>query len=124
MFLFMSVRTQYSSFLQNDITDFHLTIYFFSILSDDEAPTLNCTNVTFTADIGKDFSSTVMINPAAYDNVDGDLNVSCSHTSNDTFWLGNTEVNCSAIDSAGNTATCLFLVTVTGKIFSCFFFLR
>ena len=84
-------------------------------LADDEAPTLNCTNVTSTTDWGRNSSSNVVLDTTASDNVDTDLNVTCSHTSNDTFFIGDTAVNCSTTDIAGNTGTCLLFVTVIGN---------
>ena len=84
-------------------------------LADDEAPTLICVNATSNTDSGLNSSSTVVLNPTASDNVDMDLQVTCSHTSNDTFHVGQTIVNCSSTDVAGNTGTCFLFVTVTGK---------
>ncbi len=48
----------------------------------------------------------------AHDAVDGDVTVTCDPTSGSTFALGVTTVNCSASDTAGNTATASFKVTV------------
>ena len=50
--------------------------------------------------------------PAANDAVDGSVPVSCSPASGSTFALGTTEVDCSAFDKAGNTATTSVKVTV------------
>ena len=59
-------------------------------------------------------SSTVLLNSTATDNVDFHLVVICSHSSEDIFLIGDTTVNCSSTDAAGNTDTCLLVVTVTG----------
>ena len=86
----------------------------FCYIADDEAPILNCANISSTTDEGLNSSSSVMVNSTATDNVDFDLDVNCSHSSNDTFLIGDTTVNCSSTDDAGNTGTCLLVVTVTG----------
>ena len=48
----------------------------------------------------------------ASDEVDGSVNVTCIPASDTTFGLGTTQVNCSAMDQAGNEATGGFNVTV------------
>lgn len=48
----------------------------------------------------------------AYDNVDGDSLAICSPVSGSTFPLGTTTVNCSKTDSANNTGSASFTVTV------------
>ena len=54
--------------------------------------------------------------PAATDNVDTSLSVTCSpvsgHTDFDTE--GITTVTCMSTDTSANTGTCTFVVTVTG----------
>lgn len=54
----------------------------------------------------------VHFSATATDLVDGDLPVSCSPASGDTFPLGTTTVDCSASDGEGNTASGSFEVTV------------
>ena len=63
---------------------------------------------------GLNSSSTVLLSSTATDNVDFHLDVICSHSSEDIFLIGDTTVNCSSTDAAGNTDTCLLVVTVTG----------
>jgi Ca2+-binding RTX toxin-like protein len=46
------------------------------------------------------------------DDVGGDINISCEPASGSVFPIGETEVECSATDAAGNTATASFTVTV------------
>jgi TolB protein len=46
------------------------------------------------------------------DDVGGDIDISCEPASGSTFPIGNTTVQCSATDEAGNTATESFTVTV------------
>ncbi len=55
----------------------------------------------------------VTYSATATDLVDGDVPVSCTPVSGSTFQLGSTEVSCSATDSAGNTASSTFFVTIT-----------
>ena len=83
-------------------------------LADDAAPILNCPNISSTTDKGLNSSSTVLLSSTATDNVDFQLDVICSHLSEDIFLIGDTTVNCSSTDAAGNTDTCLLVVTVTG----------
>ena len=83
-------------------------------LADDEAPILKCPNISSTTDERLNSSSTVLLNSTATDNVDFHLDVICSHSSEDIFLIGDTTVNCSSTDAAGNTDTCLLVVTVTG----------
>jgi hypothetical protein len=49
---------------------------------------------------------------SAQDDVDGPVAVNCDHNSGDRFPIGDTEVQCSATDAAGNTGTESFTVTV------------
>ena len=86
----------------------------FGYLADEEAPILNCPNISSTTDEGLNASSTVLLKSTATDNVDFHLDVICSHSSEDIFLIGDTTVNCSSTDAAENTDTCLFVVTVTG----------
>jgi hypothetical protein len=46
------------------------------------------------------------------DDVEGSITISCDPPSGSTFPIGNTEVECTATDAAGNTATASFTVTV------------
>ena len=48
----------------------------------------------------------------AHDNIDGDITPTCSHPSGSTFAIGNTIVNCKAVDKAGNTGTASFNIFV------------
>jgi hypothetical protein len=50
--------------------------------------------------------------PAATDAVDGDVPTTCNPVSGSTFPLGTTTVTCTATDTAGNTASSTFPVTV------------
>ena len=50
----------------------------FGYLADDEAPILNCPNISSTTDEGLNASSTVLLKSTATDNVDFHLDVICS----------------------------------------------
>jgi Calx-beta domain/HYR domain len=54
----------------------------------------------------------VTYNASANDGVDGTVDVNCAPASGSTFSLGDTTVNCSARDAAGNEATGSFKVSV------------
>lgn len=54
--------------------------------------------------------------PAASDNIDASVAVSCSPASGSVFNLGTTTVACSAADAAGNTAQSSFAVVVTQQV--------
>ena len=77
---------------------------------------LNCSDITSPTDTGVSTSSRVIIDTSASDNVDGDVSIVCSHTSNDTFSYGNTTVTCNATDSSANTENCTFIVSVKDDI--------
>ena len=55
--------------------------------------------------------------PTASDAVDGVVAVACNPPSGATFVLGATTVTCSATDSAGNTASAAFVVTVVAPAY-------
>jgi hypothetical protein len=57
--------------------------------------------------------ATVSFAVSALDNVDGPVEFSCNHNSGETFPTGDTDVECSATDVAGNTGTESFTITVT-----------
>ena len=84
-----------------------------NFFSDDEAPDLYCPNRELETDEGISTASNATIQPTVQDNVDGSPDLVCSH-SFDTFEFGDTVVACNASDSAGNVATCDFVVTVRG----------
>ena len=52
------------------------------------------------------------VTPTATDAIDGNVVVTCSPISGSVFPVGQTTVNCSAVDAAGNTANSSFVVTV------------
>ena len=68
-----------------------LLLWIFCYLADDEAPILNCPNISSTTDEGLNSSSTVLLSSTATDNVDFHLDVICSHSSEDIFLIGDTD---------------------------------
>ncbi len=73
-------------------------------------PTNIYTNAT--SSLGK-----VVVYPAtATDAVSGNLALNCDHASGDTFPIGQTVVNCSATDGAGNNVSGSFTINVFGCI--------
>nr|MDQ3757668.1 HYR domain-containing protein [Actinomycetota bacterium] len=65
-------------------------------------------SATATSSAGAPVSFTT----GAIDVVDGPVTPACDHASGSTFALGTTTVTCTATDTAGNTATKAFVVTV------------
>ena len=61
---------------------------------------------------GKRPAAVVFTSPAASDDVDGGVPVTCTPASRSVMPVGRTDVACSASDAAGNTATTSFKVTV------------
>jgi Ca2+-binding RTX toxin-like protein len=59
--------------------------------------------------------ATVEYNASANDAVDGSVPVDCQPASGSTFPIGETTVNCSATDNAGNTSNGSFKVTVNAQ---------
>ena len=82
------------------------------IVEDTTAPA-----VTVPASIAKEATSaagaTATYSASASDKVDGSITATCEPASGSTFALGSTTVICSATDSAGNTGTDSFTVTVS-----------
>jgi uncharacterized repeat protein (TIGR01451 family) len=80
-------------------------------VTDDTPPTIACpANVSAGNDAGL-CSAVVNYSATTTDNCSG-ASVACSPPSGSTFAKGTTQVNCTAIDAAGNTARCGFTVTV------------
>ena len=65
--------------------------------------------------MGSYLATNLSIEPLVWDNVDSSPGLVCSHTSQDVFPFGVTNVTCNATDASGNDATCYFSVTIVGK---------
>jgi hypothetical protein len=84
-------------------------------VSDAQAPTIyDCIDGTYTAYAALDSNSVSVIWPAvsAEDNVDGVIAVTSTHESGQVFSVGAESVLITAVDFAGNTAHCTFVVEV------------
>jgi hypothetical protein len=82
-----------------------------------EATSIEGALVTYTVTAQDDVDGTATLEKdgttITQDNVGGDITISCSPSSGSTFPVGDTEVQCSATDAAGNTGTpASFMVTV------------
>jgi hypothetical protein len=81
-------------------------------VSDTEPPVLTCpTDITVAAPSGQ-LGTTVNFVASATDNCGGVLPVTCTPQPG-YFALGQTPVQCEAVDASGNRSTCSFTVTVT-----------
>lgn len=82
-------------------------------VQDDDAPQLSCpANITVTATSSS--GAVVTYPPATVLDNCGPLTATCTPPSNSTFPPGATPVTCTALDVAGNSASCGFTVTVIG----------
>jgi large repetitive protein len=82
------------------------------VVSDDDAPRLNLPDSPLAVDATGPAGGKATWRVSAVDNVDGSVGVSCDRTSGDVFAVGDTRVNCSARDRAGNVAKDSFTVSV------------
>lgn len=89
------------------------TCTFAVIVKDAEAPMLSAcaSNITTTNDSGQCSAMVTYTPPTATDNCTN-VTVMCSPPSGSTFAVGPTTVTCTATDSASNTNSCTFTVTV------------
>ena len=79
------------------------------------APTLSLPG-DITVDATSEFGAIVEWTATAVDDVDGDVAVTCSPASGETFAIGVTTVDCQAIDSSFNTGVGSFIVTVSDLV--------
>lgn len=82
------------------------------VVTDDEAPAVNCPTGVAATITGPGCSVAVDYNVTASDNCAGS-GVTCSPASGSSFGPGTTIVTCTATDSAGNQTACAFPVVVT-----------
>jgi uncharacterized repeat protein (TIGR01451 family) len=89
------------------------TCTFTVTVTDDEAPEFSCPE-NIVADNDSDECGAVVsfTDPTATDNCDASVTVACNPPTGSTFAVGDTVVTCSATDTAGNTSSCAFTVTV------------
>ncbi|MFS8086992.1 MAG: HYR domain-containing protein, partial [Acidobacteriota bacterium] len=88
-------------------------------VTDDQNPTITCPgNISKFEDTPGSGFATVNFNVTASDN-SGNVDITCTHASGDSFPVGTTNVICTATDGSNNTATCNFDVIVTGVNSTC-----
>ena len=91
--------------------------------TDDEKPVIvGCpTDIVNTTDLNAATGTVNWTLPTVTDN-SGLVTLTSSHNTSDSFPIGTTEVNYTAVDGAGNMAdVCRFNVTITGRVkqFAC-----
>jgi flagellar hook assembly protein FlgD/lysophospholipase L1-like esterase len=82
---------------------------------DHTPPMLAGVPTAIEVDAGAASGTAVEFHPAALDDVDGEVPVTCSPPSGSTFLVGTTKVECEATDTSGNKSKASFEVTVTGQ---------
>ena len=81
------------------------------LVTDNQPPLVACpANILVNAQDSN--GAVVAFSVTASDNCDANLSVNCAPVSGSEFATGTTPVNCVVVDSAGNTNTCSFSVTV------------
>jgi hypothetical protein len=81
------------------------------IVVDREPPTVSCPgNILVNATDPN--GATIAFVATATDNCSSNLTVNCSPASGSEFAVGTTSVNCTVVDTAGNSNACSFAVTV------------
>lgn len=95
------------------LSDHDPAVAYFTFPPDVDAPVFSFAPSDETAEAtGPDGAAVTYEAPAATDNLDPIVAVTCAPASGTTFPLGSTGVTCSAADLAGNLATVSFSVTV------------
>ena len=82
---------------------------------DDVAPELRMPTKDIVVEQTEEGGAVVKFDTAAFDNIDGELRVSCTRSSGTLFPVGRTLVSCNANDFSLNTAAGSFFVEVRGK---------
>ena len=92
------------------------TCTFTVTVQDVTSPTITCPgDLVVCADPGQTSGGNLTYLVTASDDLPG-VNFSCNPPSGGTFAVGTTPVNCLAIDVAGNSSQCVFMVTVNGDV--------
>ena len=80
---------------------------------DETAPAITDCPLDITVSASANCTAEVSwVSPTIFDNCTENLQITSTHESGDVFALGETEVTYTAIDNAGNSSTCSFIVTV------------
>ena len=84
--------------------------------TDSEDPTISNmpTDVTQNTDSGVSNAVVTWSEPTVNDN-SGEVTLTSSHSSGDTFAIGTTTVTYTAVDPSSNTVTDTFTITINGK---------
>ena len=78
-------------------------VLWLSIFTDQEAPVIACpTNATINTDPSQAYATVVYTDPQVNDNSGQIPRITCDVESGSHFGIGETEVTCQAVDSAGN----------------------
>lgn len=80
--------------------------------ADDQTPPVITVPGDMTVEATSSAGATVTFDVNATDDIDGNLDATCTPSSGSTFFLGSTLVNCTATDSSNNTGFNLFTITV------------
>ena len=72
-------------------------------------------DINATTDAGQPYATVNWTVPVYTDNVDSSINVTFTSSPLDQFSIGSIEVSYNGSDTAGNYATCIFTITVTGE---------
>ncbi|MCI0489554.1 MAG: HYR domain-containing protein [Blastocatellia bacterium] len=86
---------------------------FFVTVNDTDAPAVTCPSPVTVANDKGQCSAVVNFTATANDNCEGAITPSCNPPSGSSFPVGTTTVTCEATDSAGNTDSCMFTVSVS-----------
>ncbi len=81
------------------------------IVVDGQPPTISCPG-NILANATDPGGAVITFAATAMDNCDSNLTVNCSPASGSEFAVGTTSVNCTVVDTAGNSNACSFTVTV------------
>jgi hypothetical protein len=96
----------------NRLSDRDPVIAYFTFPPDVDAPVFETAADHIVEATGADGAVVDFSAPAATDNLDASVTITCSPSTGSTFALGNTGVTCSTQDVAGNQASTSFTVTV------------
>jgi hypothetical protein len=84
------------------------------LVVDNQPPSISCPGNILANAVDAN-GATITFSVTATDNCDSNLTVNCSPVSVSEFAVGTTPVNCVVVDSAGNSNTCSFSVTVVNS---------
>ena len=94
-----------------------LVIFFIYIsLTDNEDPAISCPDSqTVNTDTSQSFATVTWTDPEGSDNSGQNPTITCGAMSGSQFEIGETKVDCEALDVSEKQKTCSFTITVEGK---------